>query len=138
MPLIRNYFLKKWLQSLGKKQRLFPDRYDFAPVLTKESVLAVTEYLLKQFSDFKSAEEYFNEYALLNDALRELPVETTIITASDDPIIPVEDFYQLELNELTRLSIQAFGGHNGFIGGIFLKSWYDDVLADRFDEVTRS
>ena len=28
----------------------------------------------------------------------------------DDPIIPVEDFYQLELNHCTNLAIQAFGG----------------------------
>ena len=137
-PFIRNYFLKKWLQSLRKKQRLFPDRYDFTPVQTLGSVLGVTEYLLKRFSDFQSAREYFSEYTLLNDALRELPVETTIITADDDPIIPVEDFHQLELNELTRLSIHAFGGHNGFIDGIFLKSWYEDVLAAIFDEIIKS
>ena len=137
-PFIRNYFLKKWLQSLRKKQRLFPDRYDFTQVQPLGSVLAVTEYLLKRFSDFQSAREYFSEYTLLNDSLRELPVETTIITAADDPIIPVEDFHQLELNELTRLSIHAFGGHNGFIDGIFFKSWYEDALAAIFGEIIKS
>ena len=32
-PLIRIYFLRKWLRSLKKKQRLFPDVYDFAPLM---------------------------------------------------------------------------------------------------------
>jgi predicted alpha/beta-fold hydrolase len=137
-PLIRNYFLKKWLKSLTKKQHLFPDRYDFTPVVTMGTVLEVTGYLLKRFSQFKSAREYFEQYALLNGALSDLPLETTIITAADDPIIPVEDFYQLELNKRTRLSIHAFGGHNGFIDGIFLKSWYEDVLADKFDEIVEA
>ena len=108
------------------------------PVESLKSIMAVTDYLLQRFSVFKTAEDYFSEYGLQNDALRELAVETTIITAADDPIIPVEDFYKLELNDLTRLSIHAFGGHNGFIDGIFLKSWYEDVLADIFDEIVKA
>jgi predicted alpha/beta-fold hydrolase len=137
-PLIRKYFLKKWLQSLQKKQQLFPDRYDFSSVTTLNSIQAVTESLLERYSDFRSAAEYFSEYALLSDSISELPVETTIITAADDPIIPVDDFYQLELNKLTKLSVHAFGGHNGFIDGLFLKSWYEDVVAAMFDEMIES
>ena len=53
----------------------------------------------------------------------------------DDPIIPVEDFYQLELNDRTNLVIHAFDGHNGFIDGFFLKSWYEQKLADMFDKI---
>jgi predicted alpha/beta-fold hydrolase len=51
------------------------------------------------------------------------------------PIIPVADFYQLELNHHTRLVIHAFGGHNAFIDGFFLKSWYEKKLADMFDKI---
>ena len=53
----------------------------------------------------------------------------------DDPIIPVADFYRLELNHRTNLVIHAFGGHNGFIDGFFLKSWYEQKLADLFDQI---
>ena len=137
-PLIRRYFLKKWLQSLQKKQQLFPDRYDFSAVAALNSIQAVTESLIERYSNFHSAAEYFRKYALLNEALSEIPVETTIITAVDDPIIPVEDFYQLELNQLIRLSVHAFGGHNGFIDGLFLKSWYEEVLASMFDEIVQT
>jgi predicted alpha/beta-fold hydrolase len=132
-PLIRVYFLKKWRQSLEKKQRLFPDVYDFAPVMTVKTIQAVTDVLLEKYSDFNSAVQYFREYSLLKDAVKDLAVGTTIMTAKDDPIIPVEDFYQLELNERTNLSIHDFGGHNGFIDGFFLKSWYEQQLADLFD-----
>ncbi len=79
--------------------------------------------------------EYFREYSLLEDTIKDLPVPATIITAKDDPIIPVEDFYRLELNHRTNLVIHAFGGHNGFIDGFFLKSWYEQKLADMFDEI---
>ena len=133
--LIRIYFLKKWLQSLEKKQRLFPDIYDFTPVMKLKTIQAVTDVMLENYSDFNSAVQYFREYSLLKDAVEDLAVDTTIITAKDDPIIPVEDFYQLELNERTNLCIQDFGGHNGFIDGFFLKSWYEQQLANLFDKI---
>lgn len=136
-PLIRIYFLKKWRQSLQKKQRLFPDVYDFTPVMALKTIQAVTDVLLEKYSDFNSAVQYFREYSLLKDAVNDLAVDTTIITAQDDPIIPVEDFYQLELNERTNLSIHDFGGHNGFIDGFFLKSWYEQQLADLFDKIIK-
>lgn len=136
-PLIRKYFLKKWLQSLNKKQQLFPDVYDFAPAMPLKSIQAVTDILLEKYSDFNSSGQYFREYSLLMAAVKDIGVDTTIITARDDPIIPVEDFYQLELNERTHLSIHDFGGHNGFIDGFFLKSWYEQQLANLFDEIIK-
>jgi len=134
-PLIRIYFLKKWMQSLKKKQKLFPAIYDFSGVTSLKSIQAVTDHLLQTYSNFSSAADYFREYSLLGDAIKNLPVPTTIISAKDDPIIPVEDFARLERNRLTNLIIQDFGGHNGFIDGFFLKSWYEQKLADIFDEI---
>ena len=98
--------------------------------------MAVTEKMIEKYSDFKSATEYFKAYSILNDSIDALPVPTTILTAADDPIIPVDDFYQLKLNRLTRLIIQHYGGHNGFIDGYSLRSWYEQKLADWFDEIT--
>lgn len=134
-PLIRKYFLKKWFQSLNKKQQLYPDIYDFTPVLSLTTIQAVTDALLEKYSDYDSAAAYFKEYSLLYDAVANLTVDTTIIAAMDDPIIPVDDFYRLKLNDRTNLAIQRFGGHNGFIDGFFLKSWYEQQLADMFDGI---
>ena len=133
-PVIRRYFLNKWHRSLKKKQQLFPDDYDFRPLMSLKTVQAVTDYLLDKYSDFDSAAEYFRAYSLLQDAIEHLPVDTTIITAKDDPIIPVEDFYQLKLSQGTNLFIHACGGHNGFIDGFLLKSWYEKQLADLFSK----
>ncbi len=133
--LIRKYFLKKWFRSLKKKQHLFPDVYDFESVLSLKSIQEVTDSLLENYSDFESAADYFADYSLLNNDLTNLAVDTTIITAEDDPIIPVEDFHQLEINDRTRLIIHTYGGHNGFIDGFSLKSWYEEQLADLFDEL---
>jgi predicted alpha/beta-fold hydrolase len=132
--MIRWYFLKKWLESLQIKQGLFPDVYDFSEVYKLDTIMAVTEKMIEQYSDYDSASEYFKGYSILNDALDDLSVPTTIVTAADDPIIPVEDFYELKLNQRTELIIHTHGGHNGFIDGFFLKSWYEQQLANWFDE----
>jgi predicted alpha/beta-fold hydrolase len=50
-------------------------------------------------------------------------------------ILPVADFYQLELNHHTHLVIHAFGGHNAFFDEFFLKSWYEQKLADIFHNI---
>ena len=134
--IIRKYFLKKWLQSLQIKQRLYPDAYDFSAVFKLKSIMAVTDKMLEQYSDYNSSAEYFKAYSILNDAIDDLAVPTTIVTAADDPIIPVADFYGLKLNNRTELIIHTRGGHNGFIDGIFLKSWYEQKLAEWFDELT--
>ena len=133
--VIRRYFLKKWFQSLQIKQGLFPDAYDFSEVFKLKTIMAVTDKMLDKYSDFKSASEYFKAYSILNDAIDDVSVPTTIVTAADDPIIAVEDFYQLKLNHPTRLIISSHGGHNGFIDGFFMKSWYEKKLADWFDEM---
>jgi len=133
--MIRKYFLKKWLQSLQIKQGLFPEAYDFSELYKLNTIMAVTDKMIEKYSDFGSASEYFKGYSILNDAIADLPVSTTIVTAADDPIIPVDDFYELKLNQRTELIIHAHGGHNGFIDGFFLKSWYEQELANRFDEI---
>ena len=136
-PLIRKYFIRKWLRSLKKKQHLFPDVYDFGPIMSLKSIQGITDRLLENYSDFESAADYFAEYSILNDALTDLAVDSTIITAEDDPIIPVEDFHQLKLSEGTSLIIHDYGGHNGFIGGFFLKSWYEQQLSKLFGKIVR-
>jgi predicted alpha/beta-fold hydrolase len=133
--MIRKYFLKKWLQSLQIKQGLFPEAYDFSEVCKLNTIMAVTEKMIEHYSDYNSASEYFKGYSILNDTIDDLPVPTTIVTAADDPIIPVDDFYELKLNHRTELIIHTNGGHNGFIDGFFLKSWYEQELANRFDEM---
>jgi len=58
-------------------------------------------------------------------------VPATILTAADDPIIPVADFHALELSASTELVIVPHGGHCGFIADTSLRSWAEDFLAGR-------
>ena len=132
---IRRYFMKKWRRSLYKKQSFFPDRYDFSRLFDKSSIGELTQVLLERYSQFSSMKAYFMSYTLVEDALQGLPIPTTLLTAADDPIIPVEDFRHLRLNKHTELSIQEYGGHNGFIEGFSLRAWYETRIVSLFDSL---
>jgi len=93
--------------------------------------------MLHDFSNYGSSKDYFKQYSVVKEAIKDISVPTTIITAADDPIIPVEDFHQLKTNDLTTLIIQPYGGHNGFIDGLYLHSWYDQRMIMIFDEIAR-
>ena len=134
-PIIKAYFLKKWRTSLEKKQKLFPNLYYFSDVFANKTLQEVTDVLLSDYSDYGSSAEYFKAYSVLNDALINIRVPTTIIAAADDPIIPIEDFKNLDTNNLTNLIIQPYGGHNGFLTGWSLQSWYEQYLVELFDRI---
>ncbi|MGD9173879.1 MAG: alpha/beta fold hydrolase [Desulfobacterales bacterium] len=135
IAFIRRYFLAKWRRSLLKKQSLFPDLYDFSEVERLKTIQAVTDFLLAKYSDFKSAQDYFNAYAVMGSAVAGINIPTTVITAADDPIIPVNDFYDLVPNAHLELVIHPHGGHNGFITGFNLQSWYEMHIVTLFDEI---
>lgn len=133
---IRHYFMKKWRRSLKKKQILFPDCYDFSILLKISSIGGLTGALLDTYSHFSSKQEYFRSYTIVKDMLKDLPLPATILTAADDPIIPVEDFRQLILNHRTDLIIQPYGGHNGFIEDFSLRSWYENQIIYVLDNLS--
>ena len=118
---------------MQKKQQLFPELYDFSDVLALETIAEMTDLMLERYSDYESASVYFSKYALLNDALVDVPVPTTIISAKDDPIIPVNDFYDLKLNSLTELIVHRYGGHNGFLETLSGRAWYERKMIQIFN-----
>lgn len=131
--LLRYYFLKKWQRSLQKKQACFPDLYDFSEVLTLNTVVEMTDLMLERYSDYERASAYFRDYAVLDDALADVPIPTTIITAEDDPIIPADDFYNLKLNSQADLIIHRYGGHNGFLETASGRAWYERKMIKVFN-----
>ena len=128
--LIRSYFLKKWRKSLVLKQRLFPDVYNFKNVLKLKTLREMTDELIHQYTHFANAHAYFRSYGIAPTAIDHLTLPLTIIAATDDPIIPVDDFYALKTTDRTDLIIHAQGGHNGFLEGIFKPTWYDRYLVE--------
>jgi len=131
--LFRRYFMKKWKRSLKKKQVLFPERYDFRPVLAQKSIWAMSEVIIDQFGQFDSLERYFRTYTLRAEDLGGLDRPALIITAQDDPVIPFDDFRGLDGAGRVRLIAPAHGGHAGCIDGFPGRPWYEAQLLAAFD-----
>jgi len=125
------YFLYKWRRSLRRKRRLFPDGDWFSDDDMAVNLRELTRALVLRHTDFGSLENYLDGYSIAGDTLAALRVPATILTAADDPIIPVDDFRMLKLPPQVELEIAERGGHCGFIGDLSLRSFTEDYIAQR-------
>ncbi len=119
----RRYFMYKWWRSLRRKQAAFPDLYQFGPELRRLDMRGLTTELIHRHSEFDSLAAYLDGYSLTGDRLAGLSVPTQIVTAEDDPIIPVAPFQRLQLPDCVRLHIVRHGGHCGFLENWRLQGW---------------
>lgn len=123
-----DYFMRKWRESLRRKQQLFPQRYPLGPDIYKLDMRGLTQELILRETDFGTLDAYFDGYAIHEGRLAELAVPGAILMAKDDPIIPVDDFATLQLPPHVRLDLTEHGGHCGFIRDWSLHSWAEDYL----------
>jgi predicted alpha/beta-fold hydrolase len=132
--LLRRYFIKKWRRSLRRKAEIFPERYRFDDVLKISSLQGMTEALIPRSSRFKDAAAYFRAYAFNDGDFAGITVPTTVVTAADDPVIPVEDFLRLKPSDVGRVIVHRRGGHIGFFTGL-CSTWYESMAVALFDAV---
>ena len=129
------YFMQKWRHSLRTKQAAFPQHTYFELAELKQNLRGLTEALVLRHTDFDSLEAYLDGYSVAGETLRELTIPATIMTARDDPVIPVNAFEQLRLPPNIELDIARYGGHCGFIRGWDMTSFTDDYIAARFNAI---
>ena len=63
---------------------------------------------------FASVEDYYVR-AAARHVVSQTAVPTLILTAADDPMIPVDTFHELPRTDHLRVSIVPAGGHTGFV-----------------------
>lgn len=125
------YFVHKWRRSLRRKQALFPEVEWFSADDLGGNLRELTRALVLRHTDLGSLENYLDGYSIALDRLAELRIPATILTAADDPVIPVADFQALRLPANVELDIAAHGGHCGFIADYAMHSFTDDYIAQR-------
>jgi uncharacterized protein len=129
------YFMQKWRGSLRRKQQHFPHEELFTKEELRANMRDLTRTMVLRHTDFGSLENYLDGYSIAGDKLSSLTVPATILTAEDDPVIPVAEFRELKLAPGTELTIAPYGGHCGFVRDLSLRSWAEDFLADRLSRV---
>ncbi len=127
------YFRRRWLRSLRRKQRLFPDLYDFTELEAIRPMWEMTAWVLARYSPYPDPETYFAAYTVTGSAFQELEVDTYILHTEDDPLIPVDDFYGLEPHPRLRVEIHPSGGHVGYVDLFPLRHCLPDLVLARLE-----
>lgn len=132
------YFMQKWRGSLRLKQQLFPENEFFSATELRGNMRELTRSMVQRHTDYGTLENYLDGYSIAGEILAKLDIPATILTAEDDPVIPIADFRELKLAPTTQLRIVAHGGHCGFITGISLHSWAEDFIVAQMNAVLES
>jgi len=126
--IYRRFFLSRWRQSLRKKARLFPARYDFGNLRQFGTLTATTDHIVRHHTEYASLDDYLNGYALTGSRLESLAISTRAIFAADDPVIPSADIDSLAKPAALDIQLVRHGGHCGFIKSFGLESWIDNQI----------
>lgn len=122
------YFMVKWRESLRRKQALHPQSELFTSQQLRGSMRDLTREMVLRHTDFGTLENYLDGYSIAGDTLSKLQIPATILTAEDDPVIPVAEFRELELAPETELVVTPHGSHCAFILDWSLRSWIEEFI----------
>ncbi len=136
--LYEGYFMKKWRRSLRLKEGFFPDLVKMDEVNRHTSIRALTDYFIREYTDFANLDAYLSGYAITGEALKALQIPAFIISSLDDPVIPSEDLKNLYASDCLHIEPVPFGGHCGFIENFAFRSWAERRILELFEEGSAS
>ena len=138
LPIYERYFVHKWRRSLKHKQSLYPERYNLRDWFRLGRVRAQTAWLVERLTEFESLDDYLEGYSVAGDYLAGLETSTLIITAADDPIIPIRDFETLPRPPALDIEVVPRGGHCGFLANWRLESWIEHRVKSELCRLTEN
>lgn len=126
--LLRGYFRDRWLESLLKKQKLFPDLYDFTHLASVPTIWEMSDWVTKSMSFYGDVEEYLDAYSVKPGDLLDLAAPLTILTAANDPLIPADDIEALPTHPQLQVNVLPYGGHVGYNDLFPLRNCLPDLI----------
>lgn len=124
----RRYFLNKWRNSLQKKSTAFPNHYRFGDLQKFRSLESMTDFFVREYTEFEDLQTYLAGYALKGNRLQNLSAPAVLLLAQDDPVIPHAGLRDIQLPGNVTVHETSHGGHCGFIDSLRLQSWLDDFI----------
>jgi predicted alpha/beta-fold hydrolase len=114
--LYQQNFLWSLKQRIRRKARLYPERYSTAPLAQVRSVRQFDDAYTAPMSGYRDSADYYYR-ASARRVVHQVRVPTLVITAVDDPFVPVDPFRDTALtdNPAIRLLVTPHGGHCGFV-----------------------
>lgn len=110
-------FLVPLKRRIRRKARLYPGVYSTARLAGVRSVRQFDDVYTAPMSGFRDAADYYDRASSLRVAHR-IGVPTLVITAHDDPFVPVGPFRDPAVtgNPHIQVVLTPWGGHCGFVG----------------------
>ncbi len=110
-------FVRDLKARMRRKARHWPGRFDLAKLAGITTVRAFDAAYTAPHFGFVDAEDYYHRASAMRVVDR-IAVPALIITAEDDPFVPVHPFQHASVttNPAIELRITQHGGHCGFVG----------------------
>jgi len=110
-------FVKDLKRRMRRKDTFWPGRFDMGKLSSIRTVRQFDEAYTAPHFGFAGADDYYYRASALR-IIDRIRVPTLIISAEDDPFVPIEPFRDPKItgNPHIELAISAHGGHCGFVG----------------------
>ncbi len=94
----------------------------------------MTDALVHRCTPYPSIDDYLEGYAITGAKHEHPQVPCHLLTASDDPIIPVQDLARLAPSSFLEITVTARGGHSGFIESLGAQSWANEFVLAKLSQ----
>ncbi len=109
-------FVRNLKNRMRRKDACFPGRFDLSRLARIRTVRQFDAAYTAPFFGFASAEDYYHRAAALR-VVENIRIPALVMTAEDDPFVPVEPFRDPKLTENPNITlvVTKHGGHCGFL-----------------------
>jgi len=129
--IYQDWFLRTLKEKIVAKSRQYPDIYKHDKLKLVESIRDFDDHYTAPHGGYGTADRYYSQASALS-RLKDIQTPTLIITSEDDPLVPVDSFYQFRnSSSFIELLITEKGGHGGFFQKDYEhESDYDNYWAE--------
>jgi hypothetical protein len=109
-------FVKDLKRRMRRKDRSWPGRYDVSRLSSIRTVRQFDDEYTAPHFGFNGADDYYHRASAMR-VIERIRVPALIITAEDDPFVPVDAFRDPKVtgNPNIELAVCEHGGHCGFV-----------------------
>jgi uncharacterized protein len=122
-------FVRNLRARMRRKARAFPGDWELAPLWRIWTIRAFDELYTAPHHGFAGASDYYHRASAMR-VIDRIAIPALILTAEDDPFVPVEPFRdpRVAQNPNIRTIVTPHGGHCGFVSE---PNGYDGYWAER-------
>lgn len=126
-------FLRSLKPKCFEKLRRFPDSFDGEALRRARTLYEFEAIVTAPVHGFRDVDDYHTRGSA-KSGLRNITVPTLIVTAENDPIVPLQSMENLQVSKPVVLDRPKEGGHAGFFCGRWpgVSNWISDRLLRHF------